>query len=492
MSPWSRVRPAVPGATRVALVAGAAAGLVWMGGTHRPALDLVSVGGEEQPEPVSGTSLATSVAAICPGNELTGISGVPDVTVEGTLAAVSGPVELLPQPAVGEGEARLTSDDEVLATLDPERPAQVSATLPGSGPVLFTASGSMAPALAATQEWALAEDDARGLTTTPCLGAGSDLWLMAGGDGAGRQERLALLNPGGNPVTADVSVHGEGGPVGEVRTETVAPGGRTTLLLDAWAGDEQRPAVHVVADGGGLQAVLAETWITGSTPRGAETVVPSDEPSTDQVVPGALLGGRATVRVAVPGDEQAVVRVSILGADGLVPATGESVITVDSGATGELALPSVAEGAYAVRVRSDVPVLAAVVTDAGTGTDPGDIAWATSAPAVADTAGAALPAREDVTRTLHLVSTGGSASAEVRTVVGNGVRSRTVDIDADTTTSVDLANATAVWVQHATGAGEVRGAIVSTTGEGAGQLVSVMTLEPSAVTSPVSRAFPLP
>ena len=35
-------------------------------------------------------------------------------------------------------------------------------------------------------------------------------------------------------------------------------------------------------------------------------------------------------------------------------------------------------------------------------------------------------------------------------------------------------------------------AIVSSAGEGAERLVSVMPLERSAVTSPVSRAFPLP
>jgi hypothetical protein len=355
----------------------------------------------------------------------------------------------------------------------------------------LTASGSLAPALAATQEWESTEKDLRGLTTTPCLPAGSDLWLLAGGDGVGRQERLVLLNPGGNPVTADVVVHGTGGRLGDARTVTVAAGGRTALLLDAWAGSEAAPAVHVVADGGGLQATLTETWLSGSTPRGAETVVPADAPSTTQVVPAALLGEQATLRLAVPGEESAVTRVSVLGPDGLVPTTDTSVLTVAAGATAELDVPGVRAGTYAVLVRADVPVVASVVTDAGNGTDPGDVAWASSAPAVTEVSGAALPSTTGVSRTLGLAATGGAVTAVVHQVTDGEVTTRSVPVAGDHTAAVDLGDADAVWVE-ASGRGVLRAAVVSTSGGGADRLVSVMPLEPAPVSSPVSRAFPLP
>ncbi len=111
MSRWitarDTLRPFVPGATRVVLAGGAAAGLVWFGTTHPLGLDLAAASGGTQ-EPVSDTSLTTAVAAMCPGNELTGISGVPDVDVDGTVTAVSGPMLLLPDQPAGTGEAVLT------------------------------------------------------------------------------------------------------------------------------------------------------------------------------------------------------------------------------------------------------------------------------------------------------------------------------------------------------------------------------------------------
>ena len=492
MSRWTALRPFVPGATRVVLAAGAAAGLVWLGTAHPLGLDLVAASGGEQ-APVSDTALTTAVDAMCPGNELTGISGVPDVELDGTVAAVTGPGTLLPQEVDGEGRARLTDRrDRELAALPDERPDGVSASLPRKGPVAFTATGALAPAVAATQEWLLDEDDARGLATAPCLAAGSDLWLLAGGDGPGRLERLVLLNPGGNPVSAEVTVHGTRGQVGESRTETVPPGGRTTLLVDGWAGDEAAPAVHVVAGGGGLQATLTETWLDGSTPRGADTTVAAADASTVQVVPGALLGTGATLRLAVPGDEQAVARVSLLGEEGLVPTTADTVLIVPGGATAELALPSVPDGTYGVVVGSDVPVVAAVGTDVGNGEDPGDVAWAASASPVREVAGAALPATKGVTRTLHLVATGGSATATVITVEDGQASTAQVRLSRDHAADVRLGDAESLWVERAAGPGELRGAVVSSAGEGAERLVSVMPLERSAVTSPVSRAFPLP
>ena len=491
MSRWGRVRPFVPGTARVVLAGGAAAGLVWLGMTHPVSVDLVAVAGNE-PAPVSGTSLATHIDAMCPGPELTGIDGVPDVETRGTVAAATGPAALLPEPATGAGTARLLAGTKELDSLDSDRPGDLSAKLPRQGPVTLRATGALAPAVATTQEWLTSDEQTRGLATTPCLPAGSDLWLVAGGDGPGRLERLVLLNPGGNPVTADVSVLGAAGEVGESRTETVAAGGRATLLLDAWAGDEKQPVVHVVADGGGLQAALSDTWLVGSTPRGTETVVPTDHAATVQVVPGAVLDGGGTLRVAVPGDEQAVIKVSVLGKDGLVPTSGTSVLSVAAGATGELELPAVSDGPHAVVVTGDVPVVASVVTDAGNGTDPGDIAWSSSAPLVRDVAGAALPATKGVERTLQLVSTEGSGAVTVYTVADGRAGTRKVRLSDDHTASVDVGDATAVWVQRTGGPGELRGAVVSTKGSGDDALVSVMPLEPSAVTSPVSRAFPLP
>ncbi len=491
----------VAGVARVVLVVGAGVGLVYYA-TDRPiGIDLVAATGEQQ-APLVGTSLATRVAQTCPGPELNGIPGIDDVPVPASLTAAAGPAELLPVAARGSGRLTATSGSTTVLTLD-ARPSSATGTLPradgarvsaGSDPVLLTGTGAMAPAVAASQEWWANSKDLRGLVTVPCGAGGSDLWLLAGGSGPGRQERLILTNPGANPVSTQVTVHGTAGQLGDPVVETVAPGGRASLLLDARYGAEDRPAVHVVSDGGGVQATLTDTWVGGSIALGAETTVPAAAPGTVAVVPGVVVdaNGSTALRVVVPGDQDAVVKVSVLNRDGLVPLTGETVLSVPAGAVGELPIAGLADGTYTVALRSDVPVVASAFSRIGTGAAPGDFAWSPAATGVSTLGGAAFWSGAGVTRTAHLVSTGGNSTAEVVTVIDGEPRTREVELLADRVATVPLDDATSVWVRRITGSGELRGTIVSSGGTGPGRVLSAMPLEESAVTSEVSRAFPLP
>lgn len=479
------------GGARVVVAGGAAAALVQLAAANPLEIDVVAAAGEQE-APVVGTSLATRVTRICPGNELTGIPGLPDVRVAGSLTAAAGPADLLPVPATGAGRLLLGEVASPLVSVT-DRPGAGTAALPADGAVRLTGEDALAPAAAGTQEWRLAEVDLRGLATTPCGAAASDLWLLGGGDGPGRQERLVLANPGDNPVTADVTIHGAAGPIGEPVVETVPPGGRVSRLLDARAGAEERPAVHVRAGGGGLYATLTDTWTLGSTALGAETVAPAAAPTTVQVVPGAVFAsGPVSLRVAVPGEADAVVRVSVLGRDGLVPLTGESVVSVASGAVGDLSLEGAPPGTYAVVVSSDVPVAAAVLSRVGDGSVPGELAWSVAAEEIRSVGGAALPTLAGASRTLHLASSGGPVSAEVATVVDGEPRTRRVDLLSNRVATVPLDAAASVWVRRFSGNGALRGTVVSSAGEGAEQMLSSMPLQETPVTSLVSRAFPLP
>lgn len=490
----------VAGVARLVLVAGAGVALVYVA-TDRPVgIDLVAATGEA-PVPLVGTSLATRVALTCPGPELSGIPGTPDVTVASSITAAAGPAELLPVPAQGSGRLTARTGSSTLLSLE-ERPASASAVLPGKaatasgevGPTLLDGEGSMAPAVAGTQEWRADTMDLRGLVTTPCGAGGSDLWLIAGGAGPGRQERLVLTNPGANPVTADVTVLGATGALGEPVVETVAPGARVSVLLDARYGAEARPVVHVRSDGGGIQATLTDTWVDGSDALGAETTVAAATPATVQVVPGVVVDatGGTSVRVAAPGDRDAVVRLSVLNREGLVPWTGESVLSVAAGTVGELPLTGLGAGTYAVAVRSDVPVVASAFVRVGNGRGPGEISWSPAAAGLQTVGGAAFAPVKGVGRTLHLVSTGGNTTAEVIAIIDGAPRSREVDLLADRVATVPLDDASSVWVRRITGSGELRGTVVSSSGSGAARMLSSMPLEESAVTSEVSRAFPLP
>ncbi len=488
------------GIARVAVVAGVGVGLVHLA-TSRPfEVDLVAASGQQQ-APLVGTSLATRVELACPGPELVGIPGTPDVRVASSITAAAGPAELLPVPARGAGRLVAASGETTVLSLT-ERPASGFGRVPSRAaspagdvePTLLTGNGSMAPAAAGTQEWRTDTPGLRGLVTTPCAAGGSDLWLLAGGAGPGRQERLILTNPGANPVSTDVAVLGTAGQLGDPVVETVPSGGRVSVLLDARYGKEEQPVVHVRSDGGGVQATLTDTWVDGSTALGADTTVPAAPPSGVQVVPGVVVDptGTTSVRVAVPGDQDAVVRVSVLDRAGLVPWTGESVLSVTGGAVGELALKGLPAGTYALALRADVPIVASAFTRVGTGAAPGEIAWSPAVTGVDSVGGAAFVPVAGLDRSLQLVSTGGNSTAEVVTVIDGTARTRRLDLLADRVASVPLDDAASVWVRRITGSGELRGTMVSSSGTGAARMLSSMPLGESAVTSEVSRAFPLP
>jgi len=175
-----------------------------------------------------------------------------------------------------------------------------------------------------------------------------------------------------------------------------------------------------------------------------------------------------------------------------VPRTGESVLSVPAGAVGELPLPGLTPGTYAIAVRADVPVVASAFVRIGNGRVPGEIAWSPSASGIESLGGAAFAPVDGLDRTLHLVSTGGNSTAEVITVVDGAPVTRRLDLLADRLASVSLDAASSVWVRRITGSGELRGTIVSSSGTGPARMLSSMPLGESAVTSEVSRAFPLP
>jgi hypothetical protein len=118
----------VGGIARVALVAGAGVALVHVATSRPVEIDLVAATGQ-QPAPLVGTSLATRVELACPGPELAGIPGIPDVPVASSITAAAGPAELLPVPAQGAGRLVAASGATTLLTLA-HRPGSVSAVVP--------------------------------------------------------------------------------------------------------------------------------------------------------------------------------------------------------------------------------------------------------------------------------------------------------------------------------------------------------------------------
>jgi hypothetical protein len=128
---------------------------------------------------------------------------------------------------------------------------------------------------------------------------------------------------------------------------------------------------------------VQQSVLRGLVPGGVELLTPTAAPAAGQVVPGVAIQDAATARsirgqagyaaaspalqVLVPGTSDAVLDVSVFGADGEVAVDGGGVITVPAGALSTVPLESLPAGNYTVAVTADVPVSAAVRLSRGTG-----------------------------------------------------------------------------------------------------------------------------
>lgn len=515
----TRLKAAVPAIRLVAVVALAAGVVVAGAAADNPTTPArFTAGATGNPTPLGPVLEPLNRAQVsCVGPEARGLddSSVGEAAMEVTAQAVTAPFDVLPSELEPDAEPGGSDDagrvsvlrlDPVPAEVDPDvEPIEVQD--PGAGEIGeisvtegqgITVSGEGAGALGlAAAQWHVSEEEfARGLTAAPCVTPGTDLWLVAGGGDAGRLERVVIVNPSADPVTADVTVHGESGvlPSTGGQDVVVAGNGRVVVLLDAIAGGESSPAVHVRSSGGPVVAMLGDRWLDGSIDRGLELTPPAAPADLDQVVPiiAADLvpdAERQRLRVVATGDVGAIVQVRALTSDGPVRIEND-VTRVEPGATVDIDVSDVPEGATALEVTSDEPVTAAAVTeirtpppedDAADGADaePGDadeetestepppeaseLGWLPAATPITALAGSPLPHDEDhAIRSTLLLSSLDGATVEVVTVDGDGESTtEQIDVGAAGGADVDLGSARQVWVRPVSG--EVYAAVVAIT-----------------------------
>ncbi len=464
------------GAGRV-LALGAAGALV-IGGVSLA----VDLGGPPRQQPRGAVvDLVGDTQLACPGVELAGISGVPDVPVTATVTAVQAPLEVVPRTQFGTLE--LTAG-QTSSTAEPGAGTNIQVT--GARPALVAAAGPAAAATVARQTWQVDRDGLGGLASVACASPQEEVWLLGGGAGAGRLERLVLVNPGANPVTARVDVHGSTGLIGAASSDVIVPPrSRVTRLLDAVAAAEVSPAVRVRTNGGGLVASLTDSYQKGSQALGVDTTGPTAPAAVNQLIPAFVTSGAAIVRIAVPGRQEAVVGLRVLGPAGLVQVpSGAPVTRVRGGGVVDVPLRGLTAGTYAVEVTADVPVLASAlgVTSRPAG---GELTWSTATSALRSFAGAVThsPAAAPQASTVHLVARGGIAEVTVWSVLGGRVTSLRERLGPDRVTSLGV-KADSVWVT--VGSGSVYGSVVHRTPSGG---VSVVPLGAPAVTNSQASAL---
>lgn len=480
----------VAGLVRTVLAGGVGAGLVYAA-MQAPGAVALGPSSNADTSRDGGTTTVRTSALVCPGPELKGLAGLPDLPVGVTVSAAAAPERALTGLALPRADGAFSigalAGGSALGQSG-SRGVVASAPLGRPEAAVVRGSQSLAPGLAATQAWLVGSGDHRSLGVAACGRPSADAWLLAGAGAAGRQERLVLTNPGDNPVTVDVTLHGAKGPVSSPNGKgVVVPSkGRTTVLLDSISGTEGSPAVHVVAQGGLVHAVVNDYWLDGSISAGSDDVSAAASPSRSQVVAALPVNGVAGLRVVVPGDGEAVVQARALTPTGPRALPSGGVSRVPGGTVRDISLTGMPAGTYGLQVRADVPVVAAGVVQRRTAmTAPGDFAWSSSTAPITGVAGMPLPGSSlgaPVSSSLTLASTGAQANVEVVTTDATGTAtSRRLTLQADTATSLDLAGAATVWVHRLAGKGELRAGVVASATDAKGELISVVPLSDSAL-----------
>lgn len=470
-----------------ALVVGA--GLV-VGASRVPtsALDLSS----GPPAKPATTRAVAATQLVCPGPETIGGASTSDtapapavVAAASAPAAVTGKITGQDAGAPGTLTATTVPAGEAKASRLFQAPT-TTGSLTAAASVSVTASGAPATGLAADQVTLVPSGDLRGLSGTACVTPSTDAWLVGGGGEAGRRGRIVLTNVAANPVAVTLHVLSADGPVDSTAGADVAvPGhGRATVLLDALAPSVTSPVVHVSASGGAVAATLHDARLQGTTAWGTDDVAAGTAPSRSQLVPGVAVDGAALVRIAVPGADEAVAQVRLLGPDGEVAAPQNGVVRVPGGSVRDLDLSQLPRGVYGIEVTADVPVVAGAMVERRA--DPSgvaDLAWLASVPALRDqehllgVAGASVPG-QGLTATLTLTAPGRDATVELTS--GTSAPS-TVRVRAGTTTNLTVPADQATFVRTAPGSGPVVAARLLTAATPQGDLVTGSSLVPAAV-----------
>ncbi|EWT04235.1 hypothetical protein N864_14760, partial [Intrasporangium chromatireducens Q5-1] len=398
----------------------------------------------------------TDTSLVCPGPERVGAKGLRDVAGDTSVTAAAAPTSALGDvvvPGAGRIEIGPAAGGRPLRTTS-DRAATATAPVSQAVSVVVRAVDSLAPGAVATQAWLHRGDDDRGLATAACTLPASDLWLVGGGDGPSRTERLVLTNPGANTISVDFTVLGSKGTIeGTGHGISIPPRSRSVLSLDTLAPDVASPVVHVVASGGQVSGVLSDAWIDGATGRGIDDAAPAAQPGRDLVVAGIDKAGAASVRIGNPGQEEALVQVRVLTDKGPVQPDALRAVRVPAGSSLDVPL-DVPDGALGAHLLADQPVVAGAWVErrVATGADRmGDFGWAGATPAVERLAGVALPSVVPGGSYRLLLATGATEAAVTVTTTGPGGQTREVTVPADASLALDLGQAKAVWVQPRSG-----------------------------------------
>jgi hypothetical protein len=186
---------------------------------------------------------------------------------------------------------------------------------------------------------------------------------------------------------ADVFTWSENGEQA-VKTFSLKPNSIGSVKLDSLAPGDSSIVVRVVARSGRINSYLVDERVTGLQKLGGDSVNAISDPARNFVITGIpqqLVNNKAPnhyLRLFVPGVADANFTLELLSSNGRFIPIGFNERKLASGKVVELKLkPEVAKGAFAIKLTSDQPLVAAIRSRA-TSNGNSDFVWSTPSPAL--------------------------------------------------------------------------------------------------------------
>ena len=221
-----------------------------------------------------------------------------------------------------------------------------------------------------------------------CTAPATSQWFVGGTSDVSSTGVVYLVNSGLSVSIVDIFTWSENGAQA-VKTISLKANSSAAVKLDSLAPGDSEIVVKVVARSGRVNSFLVDERVKGLQKLGGDSVNAISAPARKFVITGIpqqIVKKKVPthyLRLFVPGVADANFTLELLSSNGRFIPTGFNERKLASGKVVEFKLkPEVAKGAFAIKLTSDQPLVAAIRSRA-TSNGNSDFVWSTPSPALA-------------------------------------------------------------------------------------------------------------
>ena len=201
-----------------------------------------------------------------------------------------------------------------------------------------------------------------------CTGPISSQWFVGGSSDVRTRGHLIVINSGLSAAIIDLNTYSENGEQPIVSINLVAKSFKA-ISLDSLATGDKSLTVQVVPRSGRVNAFMIDELGAGLKALGGDFVNPVNSPTKTVVIPAIpnqipKQGQKPSdhiLRIVAPSDVDANFSLELLSKNGIIVPVGFDSRSIKAGVVTEFVLsPKINANSFAVRITSDVPIVAAI------------------------------------------------------------------------------------------------------------------------------------